>query len=60
LFSSTFTINTTEEAEAYMLLEEDLIKETAPFRLLETDYTLTLPVHRTIQIIVTSNDVLHS
>jgi heme/copper-type cytochrome/quinol oxidase subunit 2 len=28
--------------------------------LLETDYTLTLPVHRTIQIIVTSNDVLHS
>jgi len=43
-----------------MLHESDLIKSTAPFRLLETDYTIALPIHKAITIIITSCDVLHS
>jgi len=52
--------NLSEPTTSYMLYEEDLIKNHAPFRLLETDYALLLPCYKDIRILVTSTDVLHS
>ena len=44
--------------DSYMLNEEDLPK--GGFRLLEVDNIVSLPVHESIRIIVSSSDVLHS
>jgi len=44
--------------ESYMISDEDL--ELGDYRLLEVDNSLILPVKKTIRLLITSDDVLHS
>lgn len=47
--------------DCYLLQLEDLsIEKKLPFRLLETDNTVEMPIRRHMRILVTSSDVLHS
>ena len=53
--------NKTEDnyiVESYMINDEDLSK--GQFRLLEVDKKLVLPIHSSIRLLITSDDVLHS
>jgi heme/copper-type cytochrome/quinol oxidase subunit 2 len=57
-FQDSFWVQS-ESFDSYMLEEKDLLWS-APFRLLEVDNCLLLPIQTPISIFITSSDVLHS